>query len=364
MMGQQPGETPAGSLRSSVPATASDLVEGLFEEAPAGLGLLDRAQRVVRVNPELARIAGRAASEMVGRTAAEALPGVYGRRFEEAARAVLSGGGAVLDVHLVVGEGEERRHLALSCFPVHVGGALGGVALVVSDVTAPRRREELHARLLAIASHDLKTPLVAIRLSAQTLLRGNAEPRQQRMLRAILASAARVEGIVRDLVDYAIAQRGGAIPVKPGPSDLSQLCQGVAEECRAANPDRVVECEGEGDPEGQWDADRLAQAVSNLVSNALRYGDPTAPVRLRWRADEREAEIAVQNAGPPIPPDVLPELFDAFRRGPGEDRGRGLGLGLYIAREIAVAHGGRLEARSSEEEGTSFTIVIPRGAPR
>jgi signal transduction histidine kinase len=182
------------------------------------------------------------------------------------------------------------------------------------------------------------------------------------MLRAILASATRVEGIVRDLVDYAIAQRGGAIPVSPGPSDLALLCQGVAEECQAASPDRVVECDGEGDPKGEWDSDRLAQAVSNLVSNALRYGDPAAPVRLRWRGEADEAAIEVRNAGPPIPAEVLPALFDAFRRGPGEDRGRGLGLGLYIAREIAAAHGGRVEARSSAEEGTTFTLVVPRRA--
>jgi signal transduction histidine kinase len=363
MIGQQPGETSGGDVRSTAPqATGSALVEALFDEAPGGFALLDCAQRVLRVNAELERIAARTAGEMIGRHAAEAMPGLYGHRFEAAMREVLSGGTAVLDAHLVLGEGEDRRHLALSCYAVHLGGVLAGAAVVVTDITTPRRREELHARLLAIASHDLKTPLVAIRLSAQTLLRSTVEPRQQRMLRAILASATRVEGIVRDLVDYAIAQRGGAIPVSPGPSDLELLCQGVAEECQAASPDRVVECDGEGDPKGEWDSDRLAQAVSNLVSNALRYGDPAAPVRLRWRGEADEAAIEVRNAGPPIPAEVLPALFDAFRRGPGEDRGRGLGLGLYIAREIAAAHGGRLEARSSSEEGTTFTLVVPRRA--
>lgn len=364
MIGEQPGERPGGEVRPAPPhAIASDLVEALFDEAPAGLALLDCGARVVRVNAELERIAARTAGEMVGRSAAEAMPGLYGRRFESATREVLSGAPPVLDAHLVLGEGEERRHLALSCYAVHLGGQLAGAAVLVTDVTTPRRREELHARLLAIASHDLKTPLVAIRLSAQTLLRGSPEPRIQRMLRAILASATRVEGIVRDLVDYAIAQRGGAIPVSPGPADLAQMCQGVAEECQAASPDRVVECEGEGDPKGEWDVDRLAQAVSNLVSNALRYGDPASPVRLCWHGEGADAAvIEVRNAGPPIPSEVLPELFDAFRRGPGEDRGRGLGLGLYIAREIAAAHGGRLEAHSTAVEGTTFTIVVPRRA--
>jgi signal transduction histidine kinase len=364
MIGEQPGEMPGGDVRPALPqAAVSALVEALFDEAPGGLALLDCEQRVVRVNAQLERIADRTADEMVGRSAAEALPGLYGHRFEAAARDVLSGAPPVLDAHLVLGEGEEQRHLALSCYALHLGGQLAGAAVMVNDVTTPRRREELHARLLAIASHDLKTPLVAIRLSAQTLLRGSAEPRVQRMLRAILASATRVEGIVRDLVDYAIAQRGGAIPVSPSPADLALLCQGVAEECQAASPDRMVECEGEGDPKGEWDADRLAQAVSNLVSNALRYGDPASPVRLHWHGEWADvAAIEVRNAGPPIPAEVLPELFAAFRRGPGEERGRGLGLGLYIAREIAAAHGGRLEARSTAEEGTTFTIVVPRRA--
>jgi signal transduction histidine kinase len=348
----------AGGILEGIPVEPEVLV-GMLAEALVGIALVDRALRVVWANEELARIEGRPLGDLRGEPVAQALPRIAGRRFTSAVRGALEAGRVATDVQLVVGAGEEKRRLSLACYPVHAEGRLAGVGVVVADLTALRRREELHDRLLAIASHDLKTPILAIKLSAQTMLK-HAEPRQERSLRVVLGSVAKIEAIVRDLVDYAAAERGDAIPVNPGAADLGRICDGAVTECLAANPGRDVECEGAGDPAGEWDADRLDQAVSNLVSNALRYGDPATPVRVRWNGNADAVTIEVRNGGSPIPPEILPHLFDAFRRGPGEQRGPGLGLGLYIARQIAAAHGGRIEARSSAEEGTVFTLALPR----
>ena len=206
-----PTQQPSSEARAAPAAAAQrapqeievEVLQRLFEAAPLGIALLDPELRVLRANAELGRIAGSEPAEMIGRPVSEALPGVFGRRSDASSRAVLAGGAAVHDVHLSLGPEDDRRHLQLGCYPVQVGGQLAGVGVVLEDVTARRRREELQHRLLAIASHDLKTPLAAIGLSAQALLRFAGDPREGRLVRGILASVGRVDGIVRDLVDFA-----------------------------------------------------------------------------------------------------------------------------------------------------------------
>jgi signal transduction histidine kinase len=132
-------------------------------------------------------------------------------------------------------------------------------------------------------------------------------------------------------------------------------------EVRAAHAERTIELDVQGDCVGAWDADRLAQLCSNLLSNAIEHGDAVAPVRLRLdgRASD-SVELLVSNTGKPIPPEALPELFLAFRRAPGHGRGRGgVGLGLYIVDQIVRGHGGSMEAQS-DETATRFTVRLPR----
>jgi signal transduction histidine kinase len=141
----------------------------------------------------------------------------------------------------------------------------------------------------------------------------------------------------------------------------------VIEELRSAH----AECElrsdldGATNPWGLWDPDRLAQVVSNLVQNALTHGCGAGPVEVKLVDDDSAIELEVHNGGGPIPSELLPALFDPFRRGAPTDvpRGEGLGLGLFIANQIVLAHGGTIGVRSSVEEGTSFTVRLPR-APR
>ena len=150
-------------------------------------------------------------------------------------------------------------------------------------------------------------------------------------------------------------------------ADLHAICSGAVEECRSAYPATTIVLETVGDATGSWDADRIEQALINLITNAIQYGG-TSPVGVRSIASTAHiVEIKVHNGGAVVPADVLPELFKAYRRGiRGETTGRqpGLGLGLFIVAQIAAAHGGQAFAESSAESGTTFTIQLPRSVSR
>jgi phosphoserine phosphatase RsbU/P len=165
------------------------------------------------------------------------------------------------------------------------------------------------------------------------------------------------------LIDYAHARREHGIPVWRRKCDVAALCREVAAECEAANPGRTVRCRGDAVAVGEWDPDRIGQALANLVTNALDYSPADSVVDVSWRGRDDEVEISVANAGTPIPPETLGRMFEPFRRGKRERAGgKGLGLGLFIARAIVVAHGGSIEARSDADQ-TAFTVRLPRKPP-
>jgi signal transduction histidine kinase len=149
------------------------------------------------------------------------------------------------------------------------------------------------------------------------------------------------------------------MPIAPLPVDLAEICRQVADEFRAAHPDREIRVEVEGDVTGRWDPDRLAQALANLCKNALDYGAPREPVDVRAAGREGSVEVTVANTGAPIPADVLPTLFDPYRRASSREHRTGLGLGLFIVREIARAHGGTVEPRSLNGR-VEFSLHLPR----
>jgi signal transduction histidine kinase len=142
-----------------------------------------------------------------------------------------------------------------------------------------------------------------------------------------------------------------------------QVFRHIVDELQVSNPNRELILDTEGSCWGEWDPDRLAQAVGNLVGNAVQHGSPGTPVRVALRSSPDQVVLEISNFGPPIPADVLPRIFEPFSRGeqgPGQ-RSQGLGLGLYIVRAILDAHGGSIDVRSTEGEGTTtFTVRLPR----
>jgi signal transduction histidine kinase len=172
----------------------------------------------------------------------------------------------------------------------------------------------------------------------------------------------RIQHIVADLLDVSREREGAGISIEPRTMDLQAMCRQLIDEVEAIARDRkvVFECDAEGS--GAWDEQRLLQAISNLTSNAVQHGAPGSPIRLRLTGDEQRVSIEVHNEGT-IPAELLPRIFQPFHSGRHRGRrGDGLGLGLFIARAIARAHGGALEVDSTGGS-TMFRLLLPRRAP-
>jgi signal transduction histidine kinase/CheY-like chemotaxis protein len=226
-----------------------------------------------------------------------------------------------------------------------------------------RRDIELRELFIAILGHDLRTPLTSVVLaSSKLLLREDFADAVKKDLRRITSSAARMQRLIEDLLDMARINSGG-IPIVRTATDLRLLSEQVIDTAMMAYPQSTILLGSPEAVEGDWDPERLTQLVQNLVSNAVEHGERGAPIRIELRAQADLVEIEVHNRGVPIPPEVLPSIFDPFIQGqPAARRSKGLGLGLFIARTIAEAQGGTLRATSDAEQGTSFIATLPRAA--
>ncbi len=291
---------------------------------------------------------------------------------DEAFRRAVADGHPYYVEHRIVGEAERWVAARGHTFRDAQGRALRLVGTGL-DITARkdaeralRERAEFEQQLIGIVSHDLKTPLHAIALGVTTLSRKeDLDDRTTKALVRIQASAHRAARLVQDLLDFTQARLGGGIPVSPAPLDLHAFTRGVVEEVRASHPDRDVALETEGDGRGAFDQDRMAQVLSNLLSNALQYSDAGSTVLVRVRGAGDLVELEVHNEGPPIPPEARERLFQPLARlGTAQrDRaGRSVGLGLYIVKQIVNAHAGSIALTSSPERGTTFTVRLPRAA--
>jgi len=186
------------------------------------------------------------------------------------------------------------------------------------------------------------------------------DPNQQRTVQRMIRAADRMTRMIEQLLDLTRARLAGGLDCSNDPQclDVVELIRRTVEELRGTHPKHDIQLETQGDCTTTGDADRLLQLLSNLIGNALQHGTPGSAVRVRATPSERHVVVAVHNAGC-IPADVLPALFDPFRtRQPSSKSG--LGLGLYIAQQIAKAHAGDLRVESSEAAGTTFTVQLPR----
>ncbi len=218
---------------------------------------------------------------------------------------------------------------------------------------------------LAILGHDLRTPLGAVIMSSQFLLdTGEQKEPQLALLTGIVRSSKRMNRMVGDLLDFTRSQLGSGVPITRQQMDLAKELRHAIKEIEAANPGHVFALEISGDLHGDWDSARISQVLANLLGNAVQHGSRSTVISVTVRGEPTEVVLAVHNYGRAIPTADLAGLFDPFKRlGKGElpaGPSSSLGLGLYVAERIVVAHGGSIDVRSSDAEGTVFTVYLPR----
>lgn len=220
-----------------------------------------------------------------------------------------------------------------------------------------REHAAFRERFMAILGHDLRQPLTTIVLGARVLAGRDHEAIDARTITMIGRASARMQRMIDDLLDLTRTRSGGGIPIVPAQADLADVCRSAVDEIRAGHPDRAIEWRGPSRCHGAWDRDRITQLLGNLISNALEHGDPHGIVSVQLMCGEEVATLSVQNTGEPISKASAALLFDPFR---GARQGsRGLGLGLFIAEQIARRHGGSIAVKSDVEH-TRFTVTLPR----
>ena len=244
-------------------------------------------------------------------------------------------------------------------------GRIVAASKIARDVSsrraAEREKQRTRELFLGILGHDLRNPLNTIVASLYSLEKNAAEPVQRAAARMSRATQ-RMTRMIEQLLDFTRARLGEGIPLRPERAELREICTGVVEEFEALHPARV-RFESDGAGAGLWDADRMAQALSNLVGNALAHGLPEEPVEVSLSSRPDGLRLEVANRGPVIPETDRAGIFEPFRRAAtaGQDSS-GLGLGLYIAREIVRAHGGTIDV-ASDSTSTRFVVRLPVAAP-
>lgn len=221
----------------------------------------------------------------------------------------------------------------------------------------------LREQFVAILSHDLRNPVASITAATRMLAKEALSDRGTQVLGLMQGSALRMSSLIENILDFARARLGTGIGLSlQTEQSLQLLIDQVVQELRAVHPDHEILASYEPLQPLTCDPLKIGQLVSNLLGNALTHGDKTQPIRLDCKTRHGQLRLSVANGGKPIPDAVIPTLFDPFVRGQSEGYKDGLGLGLFIAKQIATVHGGTLDVSSGEDE-TMFTFTMPLNGP-
>ena len=207
---------------------------------------------------------------------------------------------------------------------------------------------------LGILGHDLRNPIGAASMAAKRMEQsGTSDPKQAKVVSEIVKTTDRATRILNDLLDLTRSSFG---------TDIESLCRDIADEFHGINENRLIEVKVEGDPVGFWDSARMGQVLSNLMGNAIQHGDASSPVTVAISGkDPKDVIVTVHNFGTPIPPESQRMIFNSWMRGQITDGDNThLGLGLYVAKLLVEAHGGEIQVASNDEQGTTFTVRLPR----
>jgi len=356
-------------------------LEDLFENAPCGYLAIGPDGRISRANATLARWIGAdpariadtpfrdllsVPSRIVYETNVAPLLRLQGS-FEDVALDLLNSEGGKL---VVLASALERRDaegglIALRLTMVRAEERRGyeralqtREAVALERLLAEQSASELREQFIAVLGHDLRNPLAAVSSGVRLLQRNPSKERADQIATMMNASVLRMTGLIENVLDFARGRLGGGISLQRAPMDLASAIAQVVDELRSAHPEFTIEDRYALPSLVDCDAPRMSQLVSNLVGNACTHGDRGTPVTVTALVDGAVLEISVANGGKPIPAGQMETLFKPFSREPGSAPVKGLGLGLFIASQIAKSHGGTLAAASSVRE-TRFTFRMP-----
>ena len=379
-------------------------VGALYEDAPCGLLVTAPDGIILRINRTFCTWLGREAANLVGRLRLQDLLTVGGRIFHDTHWGPLmqiQGSVAEIKLEIVHSDGRTLPTVWNAVRRIRNGMTVHEVAVFVAEdrhkyeqelLIARRRAEELLTKeqeaqralrvaqadrdrqralaedralfaeqMMAIVSHDLRNPLSVIRMSSHFLALTGLTPKQQPALARLVSSNERATRLISDLLDFSRSRLGSGLEVEMGDIDFHALVREAIDHLRVANPDHIVEHRRIGSGACRGSGDRLAQLIGNLVINAFTYGSPERPVLVTSVIDRDAFSVSVHNEGAAIPAALLSKLFDPMTRGaPAAGYASSVGLGLFIVREIAHAHGGDVEVTSTNENGTTFQATFPR----
>lgn len=382
---------------TNVPAEApAEDLEDLYENAPCGYLSIQTDGRIFKVNATFSNWIGFSRDELLGKRLLDLL-NVAGRIFyethfapllrmqgffNEVALDLVTRGGQRLPVLVNATERRdpEGRHLftRITVFNatdrrryerelVDARAAADAANKKLQELNAraqenlldERATAALREQFIAVLGHDLRNPLTAIQAALELLATRPLDERAHRLIGVAERSTARMSALIDQVLDFARGRLGAGLPVNEmKPTPLEPVLEQVVAELRANSPERAIEALYFLSDPVTCDPERIAQLCSNLLANALTHGATDAPVRMRAVTQGELFELWVANAGEPIPEAVREQLFHPFFRGASRASRQGLGLGLYIASEIARAHRGLIEVSSSTEE-TRFTFRMP-----
>lgn len=221
-----------------------------------------------------------------------------------------------------------------------------------------RQTGELRDQLIAVLGHDLRSPVASVDAGMQLLQRLPLDERAHTITRQVRDATGRMIRLIEDVLDFARNRLGGGFVLQVTDEPLTPMLEQVVTELRTTYPERVIQTEFAAPRTPRVDRHRIGRMLSNLLGNALHYGAPNQPVRVRTEVADGVFALSVSNGGTPIPPEIAKDLFKPFFRGTDNPAKQGLGLGLYIAASIARVHGGTLTVTSTPEE-TRFTFRMP-----
>ena len=232
------------------------------------------------------------------------------------------------------------------------------LASAQADLLDARATSLLREQFIAVLGHDLRNPLASVAAGTRLLQKTKLEDKALSILEMMGKSVARMSALIDNVMDFARGRLGTGLTVMRTAEPLEPALRHVIDELRSAYPDRRIDAEFSQTLPVQADRARVAQLLSNLLGNALVHGADGEPVRVKGSTTATDFALSVSNKGPAIPPDTMQRLFQPFARGDVRPHQQGLGLGLYIANEIARAHGGTIDVTLTEEE-TCFTFRMP-----